>query len=90
MMEEEEAIRGSSVSVAERGGRMGMASATTTGIGMTIQVRVPDPTGTGTGTIFYLWVTPVPDPNRDGYETGIFFHPRVTRRVPDTLLPLQF
>jgi hypothetical protein len=32
MMEEEEAIRGSSVSVAERGGRMGMASATTTGM----------------------------------------------------------
>jgi hypothetical protein len=52
--------------------------------------RVPDPTGTGTGTgtIFYPWVAPVPDPNRDGYGTGIFSHPRVTRRVPDTLLPL--
>jgi hypothetical protein len=42
-------------------------------LGMTIQVRVPntrwvsDPTGTNTGTIFYLWVAPVPDPNRDGY-----------------------
>jgi hypothetical protein len=44
--------------------------------------------GTGTGTIFYPWVAPVPDPNRDGYGTGIFSHPRVTRRVPDTLLPL--
>jgi hypothetical protein len=61
---------------------------------MAIQVRVPDthrvpdPTGTGTGTIFYPWVAPVPDPNRDGYETGIFSHPWVTRRVPDTLLPL--
>jgi hypothetical protein len=38
----------------------------------------------GTGTIFYSWVAPVPDPNRDGY----FFPPAVTRRVPDTLLPL--
>jgi hypothetical protein len=69
---------------------------TTTAVGMAIRVRVPDtrqvpdPTGTGTGTIFYPWVTPVPDPNRDGYETGIFSHPRVTRRVPDTLLPIQF
>jgi hypothetical protein len=35
--------------------------------------RVPDPTGTGTGMIFYLWVAPVPDLNRDGYGTGIFF-----------------
>jgi hypothetical protein len=34
--------------------------------------------------IFYPWVTPVPDPNRDWYGTGIFSHPRVTRRVPDT------
>jgi hypothetical protein len=61
---------------------------------MTIQVRVPDtrrvsdPTGTDTGTIFYPWVASVPDPNRDGYEMGIFFHPRVTRWVPDTLLLL--
>jgi hypothetical protein len=35
--------------------------------------RVPDSTGTGMRTIFYPLVTPVPDPNRDGYETGIFF-----------------
>jgi hypothetical protein len=42
----------------------------------------------GMGTIFYPRVTSVPDPNQDGYGTGIFFHPRVTRRVPDTLLPL--
>jgi hypothetical protein len=34
--------------------------------------RVPDPTGMGTGMIFYLWVAPVPDPNREGYEMGIF------------------
>jgi hypothetical protein len=34
---------------------------------MAIRVR----TGTGTGTIFYPRVTPVPDPNRDGY----FFPP---------------
>jgi hypothetical protein len=57
-------------------------------LGMAIQVRVPDthrvPDPTGTGTIFYLRVAPVPDPNRDGY----FSHPWVTRRVPDTLLPL--
>jgi hypothetical protein len=33
--------------------------------------RVPDPTGTGTGTIFYPWVAPVPDLNRDEY----FFPP---------------
>jgi hypothetical protein len=48
---------------------------------MAIQVRipdtcrVPDPMGTGTKTIFYPRVTPVPDLNRDGYETGIFFSP---------------
>jgi hypothetical protein len=45
-------------------------------------------TSTGTGAIFYLRVAPVPDPNRDGYGTDIFSHPRVTRRVLDTLLPL--
>jgi hypothetical protein len=50
--------------------------------------RVPDPTGTGTGMIFYPRVTPVSDPNQDGYGTSIFSHPWVTRRVPDTLLPL--
>jgi hypothetical protein len=59
---------------------------------MAIQVWVPntrwvsDPMGTG--TIFYPWVALVPDPNRDEYETSIFFHPWVTQRVPDTLLPL--
>jgi hypothetical protein len=61
-------------------------------LGMAIRVRVPDtrriPDPMGMGTIFYPWVAPVPDPNQDGYGTGIFFHPRVTRRVPDTLLPL--
>jgi hypothetical protein len=63
-------------------------------LGMTIRVRVsdtrrvPDPIGTDTRMIFYPCVTPVPDPNRDGYGTSTFFHPQVTRRVPDTLLPL--
>jgi hypothetical protein len=63
-------------------------------VGMAIRVRVPDtrrvgdPTGTGTEMIFYPRVAAVPDPNRDGYVMGIFSHPRVTRRVPDTLLPL--
>jgi hypothetical protein len=32
--------------------------------------RVSATTGPGTGTIFYLWVAPVPDPNRDGYGAG--------------------
>jgi hypothetical protein len=50
--------------------------------------RVPDPTGPGTGTIFYPRVAPVPDPNRDGYEIGIFSHLWVTQRVSDTLIPL--
>jgi hypothetical protein len=44
--------------------------------------------GMGTGTIFYPRVAPVPDPNQDRYGTGIFFHLWVTRRVPNTLLPL--
>jgi hypothetical protein len=50
-------------------------------VGMTIRVRVsdtrqlPDPMGTGTWINFYLRVAPVPDPNRDGYETDIFFPP---------------
>jgi hypothetical protein len=57
-------------------------------LGMTIRLRVSDPSGTDTRMIFYPWVTPVPDPNRDGYGTSTFFHPQVTRRVPDTLLPL--
>jgi hypothetical protein len=57
-------------------------------LGMVIRVWLPDPIGMYMGMIFYLWVAPVPDPNRDGYETDIFFHPRITRRVPDTLLPL--
>jgi hypothetical protein len=58
---------------------------------MAIRVRVPGtrhPTGPGTGMIFYPRMSPVPDPNRDGYGADIFFHPRVTRRVPDTLLLL--
>jgi hypothetical protein len=45
---------------------------------MAIRVRVPDPTGTGTGTIFYPRVALVPDPNQDGYGTGIFSHPMGT------------
>jgi hypothetical protein len=49
---------------------------------------LPDLMGIGMEMIFYSWLTPVPDLNRDGYEMSIFFHPRVTRRVPDTLLPL--
>jgi hypothetical protein len=63
-------------------------------LGMTIRVRVPDirrvpdSMGMGTDTIFYPWVAPVLDPKRDGYGTGIFSHPWVTRRVPDTLLAL--
>jgi hypothetical protein len=40
--------------------------------------RVPDRMGTGMRTIFYPRVVPVPDPNQDGYVTGIFSHPRVT------------
>jgi hypothetical protein len=61
-------------------------------VGMAIWVRVfdtyrvPDPMGMD--MIFYSWVAPVPDPNWDEYGTGIFFHPRVTRWVPDTLLPI--
>jgi hypothetical protein len=57
-------------------------------LGMTIWIRVSDPMGMGTEMIFYPWVTLVPDPNRDGYETDIFSHPWVIRRVPDTLVPL--
>jgi hypothetical protein len=63
-------------------------------IWMTIQVRVPgarqvlDSTELGTGMIFYLRVTPIADLNRDGYGTVMFFHPRVTRGIPDTLLSL--
>jgi hypothetical protein len=49
---------------------------------------VPDLTDTDMGMIFYPWVAPILDPNRDGYGVGIFFHPQVTRRVPDTLLLL--
>jgi hypothetical protein len=45
-------------------------------VGMAIQVWVLDtrrvPDLTGTGTILYPRVAPVPDPNRDGYGTGIF------------------
>jgi hypothetical protein len=42
----------------------------------------------GIEMIFYPWVAFVSDLNRDGYETDIFFHLWVTRRVPDTLLPV--
>jgi hypothetical protein len=48
---------------------------------MVIRVRVPnicwvpDSMGTGIRIIFYPWVTPVPDSNRDGYGTCIFFSP---------------
>jgi hypothetical protein len=45
-----------------------------------------DPMGIGYGDNFLS--IGIHDPNRDGYETSIFSHPRVTRRVPDTLLPL--
>jgi hypothetical protein len=63
-------------------------------LGMLIQVWISDTRrvlvlmGTDIEMIFYPWVAPISDLNRDGYGTGIFFHPRVTRRVPDTLLPL--
>jgi hypothetical protein len=57
-------------------------------LGFTKHKRRDDNLGTGTRMIFYPRVAPVPDPNRDGYGTGIFSHPRVTRRVPDTLLLL--
>jgi hypothetical protein len=46
-------------------------------LGVAIWIRVPDPTGTDIRTIFYPWVTLVPDPNRDRYETNIFFHTQV-------------
>jgi hypothetical protein len=52
-------------------------------LGMAIRVRVSDTcrvsdlTGTDMGTIFYPQVAPVPDLNRDGYGTGIFFPPVV-------------
>jgi hypothetical protein len=61
---------------------------------MVIQVRVsdthrlPDPTGMDMGIIFYLWLTLIPDLNRDGNGAGIFSHPQVNRRVSDTLIPL--
>jgi hypothetical protein len=47
-----------------------------------------DLTGSGTGMIFYPRVAPILYPNRDGYGADIFFHPRVTRWVPNTLLPV--
>jgi hypothetical protein len=50
--------------------------------------RVSDLTDMDMEMIFYLCVTPVSDSNQDGYGMSIFFYPRVTRRVPDTLLPL--
>jgi hypothetical protein len=63
-------------------------------VGITIQVQISDtcriynPMDIGMRTIFYLRMAPVPESNRDGYGTDIFSHPRVIRRVPDTLLPL--
>jgi hypothetical protein len=46
-------------------------------VGMVIHVRLTDihqvPDLTGTGTIFYLQLVFVPDLNRNGYETSIFF-----------------
>jgi hypothetical protein len=61
-------------------------------VGMVIWVRVPDTCllldSMGTGMIFYPRVAPVPDPNRDGYGMSIFSHPRVTRWIPDNLVPL--
>jgi hypothetical protein len=50
--------------------------------------RVYDLTDTDMKTIFYSQVAPVSDPNRDGYVTCIFSYLRVTRRIPNTLLPL--
>jgi hypothetical protein len=59
---------------------------------MAIWVQVPGtrlvPDSMGLGKILYLWVAPVPDLNRDSFGVGIFFHSWVTRRIPDTLLPL--
>jgi hypothetical protein len=46
------------------------------------------PDGYGYADDFYPRVTPVLDPNRDGYGMSIFFQPQVTRRVYDTLLPI--
>jgi hypothetical protein len=63
-------------------------------VGMVIWVRITDIRrvsnlmGMGMGTIFYSWVVSVSDLNRDGYETDIFFHPWITRWIPDILLPL--
>jgi hypothetical protein len=33
--------------------------------------------GMDTRMIFYLWVAPVLDPNRDGYRMSIFSHPQI-------------
>jgi hypothetical protein len=63
-------------------------------LGMVIWVWVPDNCrildlmDMDTGIIFYPWVSLVSDPNRDEYGTDIFSHPRVTRWIPDNLLPL--
>jgi hypothetical protein len=50
--------------------------------------HLPDLMGMDMEMIFYLCVTLVSDLSRDEYETCIFFHPQIIRRVPDTLLPL--
>jgi hypothetical protein len=60
-------------------------------LGMAIRVRVldtcriPDSTGTGMRMIFYLWVVPIPDPNRDGYG-WVFFPPTGNPMGTGTLL----
>jgi hypothetical protein len=58
-------------------------------LGMALDTRwVFNSTGMSMGMIFYLWVTPVLDLNRDGYGTSIFSHSRIIRRIPDSLLSL--
>jgi hypothetical protein len=51
--------------------------------------RVPDLTGTDMGMIFYPWVAPILDPNRDGYGTGIFSptgNPTGTRYITTAII----
>jgi hypothetical protein len=49
----------------------------------TVNHRLPNPMGSGMGTILHPQVAPVPNPNLDGYEAGIFICPRVSRQVPE-------
>jgi hypothetical protein len=53
---------------------------------MTIWVWVFDPTGMDMSMIFYLWVTPVPDPNRDGYFFPSVGNPTGTRYFTSTII----